>query len=106
MLSKLLSLVFKMSGGLTKLLPTLIQMLSEGRFGAAPAHVYAFLAGKKTLIAVVLYGAYAAALAIAPYVPQAGDVAKYILEAANIALVVGLYDGAVRFPGTPEGGSK
>lgn len=102
MLLKLLLSIFK--GRLSSLLPELVRLLAEGKFGAAPAKVYTFLSGKKTYLSIALYIVWGALGYVEVYVPGVVGYAGYVLQAANFLLVIGLFDGAVKFEPPKVGG--
>jgi hypothetical protein len=83
---------------LGKLLAVGVKKLAEGDFGATPAHVYWFLAGKKTWTAIVLAGV-AGALWAAEQMQicqPCGDYAGTVVTLSLILTPLGLYDAAIR----------
>jgi hypothetical protein len=96
MFSKL-SLLVKYVSGSSSLLPSIVVAIREGKFGAVPAKVYKLLEGKKTLLSIGLYVIWGALGYVEVYVPQAVGYSDYVLQVANFLLVVGLFDGAIRF---------
>jgi hypothetical protein len=80
------------------LLALFVKKLAEGDFGAGPAKVYWWLAGKKTWIALGL-AAIAGALSLAYELGLCAPCYDYVGLIVTISVglaAVGLFDGAVR----------
>lgn len=80
------------------ILARLVKKVAEGDFGATPAKVYWWLAGKKTWTALVL-ATVAGGLFLASQLGLCGpcyDYGTYIASASVVLGSWGLFDGAVR----------
>ena len=83
------------------LLPQVFKAAAEGSFGPAVAKVYWWLAGSKTIIGAVLWGAGAALETICGQYPQYGwacEWAKWPYYVGMFLTGVGLADGGTRSP--------
>lgn len=88
----------------SKIIAMLIRKVAEGDFGAKPAAVYWFLAGKKTYLGVAL-ASLAFALSRAGEAGVCGECEAWVKTLGGVAaflISIGLVDGAVRtYPPSP-----
>jgi len=95
-------------GNWGKVVPTVMKAVADGHLGAAPRAVYWFLAGKKTVIGALLWGAGAALETVCANYPAYAWACPYAAWPYWFGMVLtglGLADGGTRspWPAMPDG---